>query len=190
MIRLGKMNLVKISLGLILFSGGCSEPPDTAINSTAELDSPVTPSNTKAPEKPAEIPDFVDVPALANKPSAEFEKIYGASLKITKITDDKALMPGEYRLYQVTGHPKGLSVRFYKNAAKRFNLLLGEPVDSAQKALLEVFRINVKDARPDKKEPLSEKWSGILGGVRFETAYAKQEKASGGFTMVHAEITK
>lgn len=179
-----------ISLVLILLSLSCqqSETNESAIPNNSV--SP-TPKKTSETEKTAEIPDFVDVPNLANKSSAEFDKTFGKPLQITEIKDNPAMMPGEYRLYQVEGHPKGLSVRFYKDQAKRFNLLLGTPLESSKDALSEIFKINVGQIPPDKKsEPLSEKWKGIFEGIKFTTVYAKREKLNGDFTMVHAEVEK
>lgn len=176
-----------ISFGLILFSLSCGAA-DSEINKTTDLDPPISPEPTAtAADKPASA-TFVDVPALADKPAAAFDETFGPPQKITEITDNPAMMPGEYRLYNVAGHPKGLSVRFYKDRAKRFNLLLGEPLASAREALGDVFNIDVKKMPPDTSEPLSEKWAGELSGIRFITAYAKKEKTSGDFTMVHAEI--
>ena len=138
-----------------------------------------------------ETPNFVDVPQMADKSPAEFDKIFGKPVQITEIKDNPAMMPGEFRLYNVSGHPKGLSVRFFKGQAKRFNLLLGEPLKSSKNALREVFKINVGEISPDKtSEPLSEKWKGRFNGINFVTVYAKREKVTGDFTMVHAEVGK
>lgn len=138
-----------------------------------------------------ETQNFVDVPKMANKSAAEFDKVFGKPLEITEIKDNPAMMPGEYRLYKMTEHPKGLSVRFYKDAAKRFNLLLGTPQNSSKDALSKYFRINVGEISPDKKsEPLSEKWKGNFNGINFITVYAKRENVNSDFTMVHAEVVK
>lgn len=179
-----------ISLGLILLSLSCENSENTPIeNSNNSVSS--TPKKEVLVKKNKEIPRFVDVPNLANKSSAEFDKIYGKPLEITEIKDNPSLMPGEYRLYEIGGHPKGLSVRFYKDKAKRFNLLLGTSLKSSKDALSEVFKINVGQIPPDKKsETLSEKWKGKFNGINFTTVYAKREKVNGDFTMVHAEVEK
>lgn len=181
-----------ISLGLILFSLSCqNQTPD--ISQETNLAAPIKPTPPKNTTKPA-APEFVDVPELADKPAEKFDELFGRPRETTAITDNPALMPGEYRLYDVAGHPKGLSVRFYRNRAKRFNLLLGTPRESAGDALANIFRIDVSKMQKVRDsgggDALSEKWRGVSGGVEFETAYAKREKPGGNFTMVHAEVGK
>ena len=128
------------------------------------------------------------MPRLANQPVQAFDDIFGVAVKISEINDDPSMMPGEYRLYNVAGNPKGLSVRFFKGKAKRFNLLLGAPRKTSKDALFELFRIDVSKMKVVRGEELSEKWVGESGGVTFKTAYAKREAANGDFTMVHAEV--
>lgn len=136
-----------------------------------------------------EFPQFVDVPQMANKSPADFDKIFGEPVQITEIKDNPALMPGEFRLYTISGHPKGLSVRFFKGRAKRFNLILGETAKSSKDVLSKIFKINVGEISPDKtSEPLSEKWKGKFNGINFVTVYAKREMVTDDFTMVHAEV--
>jgi hypothetical protein len=187
-------SIIKIStiawfIVLILLSLSCQNPisdSDRTTNKNKEI-SP-TPKEKVLVEKQV-TPKFVDVPNLANKSSAEFDRVFGKPLQITEIKDNPAMMPGEYRLYNVEGHPKGLSVRFFRDKAKRFNLLLGKNLKSSKDALSEVFKIDVSGISPDKtSEPLSEKWKGKFNGVNFETVYAKREKVNGDFTMVHAEV--
>jgi hypothetical protein len=188
---LSKRITLKISLVLILFSVGCQnsesvEKAETNINTDVSS----TPQEKVSDEK-AQSAKFVDVPNLANRSAVEFDKVFGKPVKITPIENDSALMPGEYREYKVEGHPKNLSVRFYKDQAKRFNLLLGTPNKSSEQALSEIFKVDVKGAKPDTKtEPLSEKWKGRFSGVSFVTLYAKREKPGGDFTMIHAEVVK
>jgi hypothetical protein len=174
---------------LILLSLSCQNPiSDTDRTTTENKEISPKPEETILVDK-IEPPKFVDVPNLANKSSAEFDKIFGKPLQITEIKDNPAMMPGEYRLYKVSNHPKGLSVRFYKDKAKRFNLLLGKNLKSSTAALAEIFNINVGTISPDKtSEPLSEKWKGKFNNIIFTTVYAKREKVNGDFTMVHAEI--
>ncbi|MEZ5427682.1 MAG: hypothetical protein R2747_15545 [Pyrinomonadaceae bacterium] len=183
-----KFGIALISLGLILFSSGCqNSAPDTGQPVARETPKDA-PQTEKTERQKPKAPDFVDVPRLADKSAAEFDAIFGPPEKITEITDNPAIMPGEYRLYRVAGHPKGLSVRFYRDRAKRFNLLLGTPRKSSKEALLEVFKIDISGMKKVKGESLSEKWSGESSGIRFETAYAKREKSGGDFTMLHAEV--
>jgi len=187
-----KISLLIISFGLILLSLSCGKADGENTENTNVSVSP-SPQKEVSAEKVErrETPKFVDVPNLANKSPAEFDKIFGKPVQITEIKDNPALMPGEFRLYNVSGHQKGLSVRFFKGQAKRFNLLLGEPLKSSRNALSGVFKINVGEISPDKtSEPLSEKWKGKFNGINFVTVYAKREKVTGDFTMVHAEVGK
>lgn len=146
----------------------------------------------KAPSKqePERLVSEVDVEALANRSAAAFDDLFGEPVKITKIRDQPNLMPGEFRQYQIEGHPKGLSVRFYKDRAKRFNLLLGSPERSAEESLLKLFKIDVKKMNRVNGDLLSETWKGRSGKINFETAYAKRDKSGGEFVLLHAEITK
>jgi hypothetical protein len=188
--KFGKISLLIISFGLILLSLSCGNT-DSEKTENKNFSVSETPQKEVSTEKveTRETPKFVDVPNLANKSPAEFEKIFGKPVQITEIKDNPAMMPGEFRLYNVFGHPKGLSVRFFRGQAKRFNLLLGEPLKSSKDALLGVFKINVGEISPDKtSEPLSEKWKGKFNEIKFVTVYAKREKVTGEFTMVHAEV--
>lgn len=185
-----------ISLGLILLSYGCggAEPaaaPGSEVKTPPPIGRPAASETEKQPPpSEEEIPGFVNVPQLAGRPPEAFDLIYGKPLKIVPIRDNPALMPGEIREYRVAGHPKNLSVRFYQNRARRFNLLLGRPARSARRALDEFFRIDVGRRPADRSGawPLSEKWRGRIGGVDFVTLYAKREKPEGNFTMLHAEV--
>ncbi|MFV0388947.1 MAG: hypothetical protein ACK5NT_09330 [Pyrinomonadaceae bacterium] len=172
----------------ILFTSlfcGCetgSKPADTASKGQT------TSTRTPQPDATTSIPSYVDVPELANKTSRDFEKVYGKARKVTVITDELKLMPGEYREYTVEGNPKGLSVRFHNDKAKRFNLLLGTATDNAEDALLQTFRIDVSKLEKIQVDPLSETWKGREGGLNFETVYAKRDATGGKFVMLHAEI--
>ncbi len=184
-----KISTISFFIVLILLSLSCQNPiSDSGRKTNKNNEISPKPEETVLADKIGK-PKFVDVPNLANKSSTEFDKIFGKPLQITEIKDNRAMMPGEYRLYKVEGHPKGLSVRFYKNQAKRFNLILGTPLKASKDALSEVFKINLDGISPDKtSETLSEKWKGKFNGVNFETVYAKREKVNGDFTMVHAEV--
>lgn len=130
----------------------------------------------------------VDVIRYANKSASFLDENFGEPVKVTEIKDNPRLMPGEFREYEITGHPKNLSVRFYKDRAKRFNLLLGESEKSSKEALLKIFKIDASKMRQAKSDSLSETWTGKLNGVDFKTAYAKRSRASGDFVMLHAEV--
>ncbi len=95
-------------------------------------------------------PSEVNVPELANKSAFYFDEQFGKSVKITPKENVPALMPGEYREYKIDGHPKGLSARCHRDKAKRFNLLLGKPKDSAEKSLAKIFRIDVGEMNGSK----------------------------------------
>jgi hypothetical protein len=177
-----KLVYFTLFLCALIFSG-CQKTEEVKISNQ-----PVTPVPSNTPNLITENAVKADVPRLAGKTAAEIDKILGKPDKITPATIARE-MPGEYRLYKIAGNPKGLSVRFYKGKAVRFNLILGNPFASAREALLETFNIDVKNSAPtvDKNEPLSEKWQGTFGGVRFATVYAKKDKQDGQFVMVHAE---
>ena len=166
---------------------GCQKTVDS--NLANEQTPKPEPSKALAP-KP-ESASRIDVPKLAGKTAEELDKMLGKPEKITPATAAKEI-PGEYRLYKIEDNPKGLSVRFYKGKAVRFNLILAKPFASAADALRETFNIDVKNIPPtvEKGEPLSRKWQGEFGGVRFATVYAKKDKPDGQFVMVHAEIAQ
>ena len=153
-----------------------------------EVKSESSPIITKTVE-PKELKHSIDVSKLVNKSATELDKTFGEPEKITPAAIAKE-MPGEYRLYKMADHPKGLSVRFYKDKAVRFNLILGTPEKSASQALLKNFNIDVSKMTSVKGESLSETWKGNFNGVNFSTAYAKREKAGSEFIMIHAEIAQ
>lgn len=175
-----------ITLILLMLACGSSSEKNTDVNSNKNTAvEKATPQSTPEPAKSVKI---VDVPKLADKSPKEFDDTFGEPVKITKIKDNPRLMPGEYREYKVEGHPKNLSVRFYKDQAKRFNLLLGTPEKSSQDALSNIFKIDVGGMRKVKSEALSETWKGSADGIRYKTAYAKRSRAGVDFVMLHAEI--
>ncbi|MCB1024890.1 MAG: hypothetical protein KDB79_10895 [Acidobacteria bacterium] len=166
------------------FASACSNEPPAPANANTGADSP--PDKTELAH-----PAYnVDVPKLANRSADELDKLLGLPVKVTKIEDQPNLMPGEYREYYMPAHPKGLSVRFYKDQAKRFNLLLGNPESSAERSLREIFNIDVGELQKADGDSLSETWKGRSGGLTFETAYAKRGTTGGKFVMLHAEIAK
>lgn len=168
-----------------MFFAGCQSPVRDSAPQPA-------PSPAAAPSPPPAASEArpsvgkIDVPLLANKPPADLDKVYGPPEDVTPATIPSE-KPGEYRLYKVNGNSKGLSVRFYKGKVVRFNLFLEQPANSAKEALLQAFNIDIKDSKPYEIKDLSERYRGIFGGARFQTAYAKRGKEKGGFVMVHAE---
>lgn len=133
--------------------------------------------------------EVVNVPQLAYKSTSEVDKILGEP-EIVKLI--KAPAKGEYRVYRIPNHPKGLAIRFYGDKAIDFNLILSAPLPTSKQALKEIFGIDVGDApfKIDPKEPLSEVWRGTFNGVRFEKVYAKRERENGGFIFVLAQVAQ
>ncbi|HEX8198358.1 MAG TPA: hypothetical protein VF571_19340 [Pyrinomonadaceae bacterium] len=130
----------------------------------------------------------VDVPRLAGKSTFEVDEILGKPETVKQIKKPA----GEYRVYKIPNHPKGLAVRFYGDKAIDFNLILSAPLPTSKQSLKEVFGIDVGDApfKIDSKEPLSEVWRGTFNGVRFAKVYAKRESENGGFIFVLAEVAQ
>jgi hypothetical protein len=130
----------------------------------------------------------VDVPRLAGKSTFEVDEILGKPETVKQIKKPA----GEYRVYKIPNHTKGLAVRFYGDKAIDFNLILSEPLPTSKQSLKEIFGIDVGDApfKIDSKEPLSEVWRGTFNGVRFEKVYAKRERENGGFIFVLAEVAQ
>ncbi len=129
----------------------------------------------------------LEVPKLANKPIAGLDEIFGAPLESKPLEKG-----GEYRLYKIAGQSKGLAVRFYAGRAKSFNLILDKPVSTSKEALKQVFGIDVGNSGPvkDAKEPLSEKYQGTFGGVKFTKVSAKKQADGRGFIFVLAEVAE
>lgn len=181
---------VNIFVGFVLISflTACSSSSDKTAKVNSDVNSIVeksTPQETPENKKTVKI---VDVPKLGGKSAKDFDETFGEPVKVTEIKDNPRLMPGEFREYKVAGHPKNLSVRFYKDAAKRFNLLLGTPEKSSATALKEIFKIDVSKMSSVKSDSLSETWKGKSGEINYKTAYAKRSKSGGDFVMLHAEI--
>lgn len=131
----------------------------------------------------------VNIYQFAYNSPEDIEEVFGKPLEIKKITDVKAQMPGEYRLYRLNNNDKGLSVRFYRGKAVRFNVFLPQKEASSAKALRETFGVDVGGAPRVPSEQFVEKWQGNFAGLNFTTIYAMKEKPSDkGFAMVHAEI--
>ncbi|MBS1792263.1 MAG: hypothetical protein JSS81_00330 [Acidobacteria bacterium] len=166
---------------LLATMAGCrsgTEPP-------AANDPPPRPAETLAPlPTPA---STIDVPKLADKSIADFDKAFGLPEESKSIENG-----GEYRLYKVAGQTRGLAVRFFGGRAKSFNLIMDRPVPTSKEALKKIFGIDVGGAAPvkDPKEPLSEKYQGAFGGVKFAKLSAKRQEPGGGFIFVLAEVVK
>ncbi len=169
-------------LSVVALTAGCGtrNPPKTEGNSPKPAKSITSPP-------PGYAQNSVDVPKFANKSAEEVEKLFGPPEKITPATVVSEV-PGDYRLYRISGHSKGLSVRYFREKAVRFNLLLGTPEKSAQEALLKFFKIDVSKMAPVSGESLSVIWKGESNGTLFTTAYAKREKPGSDFVMIHAEV--
>lgn len=57
-------------------------------------------SNNQVASQPPMRP-VVDIPQLINKSPAELDKVLGKPIRVTKITNDPEMMPGEYRDYKI-----------------------------------------------------------------------------------------
>jgi hypothetical protein len=176
-----------IKFGALLFAAamlfGCRSAEEIPNANIPEV-RPV-PSNTPVFNPP--VAARVDVPGLVNKTAAEIDRLLNPPEETKPIENN-----GEYRLYKLAGQPKGLAVRFYGGRAKSFNLILAAPESTSKEALNKFFGIDVGNLRPtkDPKEPLSEKYQGTFGGVRFAKVSAKRENAASGFVFILAEVAK
>lgn len=167
-----------------LVAAGCrtTQNSDVTVSPTPQIPPSPASVKNKAPQA------VVDVPQLAGKSTFEVDKIMGKPETVKQIKKPS----GEYRVYKIPNHPKGLAVRFYGDKAVDFNLILSQPLPSSKQTLQEIFGIDVGDApfNIDLKEPLSEVWRGTFNGVRFEKVYAKRERENGGFIFVLAEAAQ
>jgi hypothetical protein len=172
---------------LLPAASGCQKTPETNTEDRKIPVDSVQPSNTPIilPKSEQTIP--VDVPKLTDKPAAEFNKYFGAPQESRAVENG-----GEYRLYKINGQSKGLAVRFYGGKAKSFNLILDKAFPSSKEALKQVFNIDVGSAEPlkDPKEPLSERYQGTFGGVKFKKVSAKKQENGRGFIFVLAEVAE
>lgn len=171
---------------LFLIFSACQKLPEIAENkNAAEMPKTVEIIQPKRSELLQKLP--IDAAKLANKTTEEIDEIFGRAIEIKEISQPKK---GEYRVYKVADEPKGLAIRFYDGRAKNFNLILSAPVSTSKEALKKNFAIDVGNQPPtkDENEPLSEKWSGNFGGVKFLKVSARRETANKGFVFVLAEI--
>jgi hypothetical protein len=102
--------------------------------------SPAPSANVQTATQPI-IEPIVDIPHLIGKTPAEFEKVLGKAIRVTKITNDPDMMPGEYRDYKIeksigTLTQDGLWVRFYKGEADHLTFDLPHFTDTPEEALL------------------------------------------------------
>lgn len=178
---------------LFLISFACEKKQETPENKIAVSETPKAAETIKPKLSESQVNSLqktpVDIAKLANKTAEEIDEILGQAEEIKDIETPKK---GEYRVYEIADEPKGLAIRFYDNRAKNFNLILSNPVSTAKDALKKAFAIDVGNQPPkkDKNEPLSEKWSGNFGGVKFSNVYAKRENEKSGFVFVLAEIAE
>lgn len=173
-----------IVFSFLLFSLACQKAEDAKVES---LPSPTPTVQIKAESTQNISTDKIEVTKLVKKSAAELDKIFGQPEEVKKIENN-----GEYRLYKIANQPKGLAVRFYGNQALSFNLILAKPFPNSQEAILKTFGIDVGKNTPSKdpKEPLSEKYQGTFGGVKFTKVSAKKDGKGNGFIFVLAEVAK
>lgn len=176
----------KLGLTFVIFLSSLAFSCQSAQPVKVELKPETISTATIAPKMEQ---NSIDVPKFANKSATDFDKLFGQPEKVTPATLANE-MPGEYRLYKMAGQPKGLSIRFYKDRAVRFNLILGTPEKSSRDALLKYFNVDVAKMASLKGESLSEAWKGASNGANFTTAYAKREDTKGNFVMIHAEVAQ
>lgn len=156
--------------------------------------SPAPNANVQTATQPI-IEPIVDIPHLIGKTPAEFEKVLGKAIRVTKITNDPDMMPGEYRDYKIeksigTLTQDGLWVRFYKGLADHLTFDLPHFADTPEEALL-MAGIDVKGATPQIKAPIAERWKGNFNGISFKDAAAlKLDSDHKKYTTVQAELAK
>ena len=173
-------NILVILLALLVF--GCQKAEEVKIETTS-----ATPTKTILTKSEVETPKItlpIEVTNLVDKSANELDKIFGKPIEI-KPNDEGA----EYRLYKIEGEPKGLAIRLYGGKAKSFNLILAKPIANSKTALKQVFGIDVGNSALIKnpKEPLTEKFQGTFGGVKFSKVSAKKDGKGNGFIFVLAE---
>lgn len=171
----------------LCFSASCQTAQKAETNVTkAENPAPVASPPRKT--ETAQTFPIVEVPKFVGKSPAEFDNAFGQALETKPIKDPNV---GEYRVYKIPNHEKGLAVRFYGGKAKSFNLILSASFPTSKEALLKAFGIDTGNLAPkiDNREPLSEKWSGTFNGVNFSNAYAKKQRPeTSEFIFVLAEV--
>jgi hypothetical protein len=159
------------------------EPMKSVASETPEIQKQIAPKSLEKPSN--DFATIVDIPKIAGKSAKELDVILGKPKEGKKISGNS-----EYRLYNVANEPKGLAVRFLDGRAASFNMFLSKPLGSSQEALLKGFGINVGaiPATKNVNEPLTEKYQGKFGEVKFEKVSAKKDEKGTGFVFILAEI--
>jgi hypothetical protein len=182
-----KIFSLSLAFSLVFAAFGCRSAPDPTTSNSNFSTASAEPSKTpNVPPSPARtIP--VDAAQIAGQSIAELDKAFGAPEESNAIENG-----GEYRLYKINGQSKGLAVRFYGGRAKSFNLILDKPFATSKEALKQVFNIDVGTSAPlkDAKEPLSERYQGTFGGVKYKKVSAKRQENGKGFIFVLAEVAE
>ena len=163
---------------------GCQSATETRTEDSDVLVNSTEPSKIPTVSTKPEQTIPIDVAKLANRSIAEFDRTFD------KLAEGKTVAPvGEFRLYKIAGQSKGLSVRFYEGRAKSFNLISDDSFPTSKEALKQIFNIDVGNSAPVKSnsEPLTEKYQGVFGGVKFKKVSAKRAGAGKGFIFVLAE---
>lgn len=177
---------LKLSLAflLVLISLSCQTATETKTENQPNSNNSSEPSKSEPVAPKNAQTNIIDVPKLADKSIAELDKAFGKPEESKSVENG-----GEYRLYKISGQPKGLAVRFFGGKAKSFNLLLDKPLPTSKEALKQSFGIDVGNSAiiKDPKEALSEKYQGTFGGVKFTKVSAKRQDSGKGFIFVLAE---
>lgn len=169
---------------LLLLYFGCNNNSENINHNLTAQNNNILPTATKSP-LPTYLKTPFDISKFADKSIAEIEREFGKPEE-----SKKQYNGGEYRLYKISNQSKGLAVRFYGGKAKSFNIITEKSFATGQELLKQTFGIDVGKTNPIKeaKEPLSEKWKGNFGGVRYSKILAKKQEDGKGFIFVLAEI--
>jgi hypothetical protein len=186
-LKVTKILSLSLAFSLVSSAFGCRSANETRTENSNVSAISVQPSNTPniLPKSVQTIP--LDAAKIAGRTTAELDTTFGAPQESRAIENG-----GEYRLYKISGQTKGLAVRFYGGRAKSFNVILDKPFSTSKEALKQVFNIDVGSSAPlkDAKEPLSEKYQGTFGGVKFKKVSAKRQENGKGFIFVLAEVAE
>jgi hypothetical protein len=182
-----KILSLSLAFSLVFAAFGCRSTTENKVENSNASAISVQPSNTPniLPESARTIP--IEVAKLAGKSIAELDNFFGAPQEA-----ETSAGGGAYRLYKIAGQSKGLAVRFYGGRAKSFNLILDKPFATSKESLYQAFKIDVGSsvAIKDAKEPLSERYQGTFGGVKFKKVSAKKQANGKGFIFVLAEVSE
>jgi len=150
-----------------------------------------SPTNVTPPTPKA----VLDIPGLIGKSPRELEKVVGSPVRVTPITNDPDMMPGEYRDYKIantlgTMTVDGLWVRFYKGVAHHITFDLPKVTDTPQEALL-MAGIDVGAATARIKAPAADRWTGNFNGINFkDVAALKLDSDMRKYSTVQAELAQ